>query len=245
MTAISSRLRGFVERAGRVVALTGAGMSAESGIPTFRGKDGFWENIPVADLASPEGFDRDPARVWRWYDGRRQQIAACRPNAGHRALAEYGERAAALTIVTQNVDDLHHAAGSRELLELHGNIFRVRCTRDGTMRDDRRVPLPEIPPRCGCGALLRPDIVWFGEALPERTFGEALAAARRAELFLVIGTSALVYPAAGLPQLASDHGAYLVEINLEPTPLSSLADEVLAGPAAVILPELLGTGRDG
>jgi NAD-dependent deacetylase len=238
--ASTARLRELVEGAPRVVALTGAGMSAESGVPTFRGVDGFWEKESVEELATPEGFARDPARVWRWYDERRQHIASCGPNAGHHALAEYERRRAGFTLVTQNIDDLHRAAGSSRLLELHGNIFRVRCTREGTIRDDRRVPLPATPPRCECGAMLRPDVVWFGEALPEEVMGNAFNAARQADLFLVIGTSALVYPAAGLPQIAREQGAYLVEINIEPTPLSAEADEVITGQAAGVLPGLLG-----
>ncbi len=240
MTASTARLRELILSAPHVVALTGAGMSAESGVPTFRGVDGFWEKESVEELATPEGFARDPARVWRWYDERRQHIASCNPNAGHHALAEYERRRGGFTLVTQNIDDLHRAAGSSRLLELHGNIFRVRCTREGTIRDDRRVPLPATPPRCGCGALLRPDVVWFGEALPEEVMGNAFSAARQADLFLVIGTSALVYPAAGLPQIARERGAYLVEINIEPTPLSAAADEVITGPAAGVLPGLLG-----
>ncbi len=240
MIASTARLRELVESAPRVVALTGAGMSAESGVPTFRGVDGFWEKESVEELATPEGFARDPARVWRWYDERRQHIASCGPNAGHRALAEYERRRAGFTLVTQNIDDLHRAAGSSRLLELHGNIFRVRCTREGTIRDDRRVPLPATPPRCECGAMLRPDVVWFGEALPEEVMGNAFNAARQADLFLVIGTSALVYPAAGLPQIAREQGAYLVEINIEPTPLSAESDEVITGQAAGVLPGLLG-----
>jgi NAD-dependent deacetylase len=232
----------MVARAERVVALTGAGISAESGISTFRGQDGLWEKERIEDVATPEGFRRDPRRVWAWYDTRRQQIAACSPNPGHLALARYESRHPGFTLVTQNVDGLHRAAGSRRVLALHGEIFRVRCVMDGTAREDRRVPLPEIPPRCGCGALLRPDVVWFGELLPEREMAEATEAARRADLFLVIGTSALVYPAASLPEIARGHGARLVEINVEPTPLSSLADEVIQGPAGVVLPDLLGTG---
>lgn len=240
--AVTARLREIVARAERAVALTGAGISAESGISTFRGQDGLWEQERLEDVATPEGFRRDPRRVWAWYDTRRQQIAACSPNAGHLALARYESLHPGFTLVTQNVDGLHRAAGSRRVLTLHGEIFRVRCVREGTAREDRRVPLPEIPPRCECGALLRPDVVWFGEMLPEREMAEATEAARRADLFLVIGTSALVYPAASLPEIARGHGARLVEINVEPTPLSSLADEVIQGPAGVVLPDLLGTG---
>jgi len=240
MTAISARLRDLVARAGRLVALTGAGISAESGVPTFRGQDGLWERERVEELATPEGFARDPRRVWAWYDARRVQIAACAPNAGHLALARYERTHPGFTLVTQNVDGLHGAAGSRRVLALHGDIFRVRCTREGTSREDRRAPLPEVPPRCACGALLRPDVVWFGEMLPGPDMDAAAAAARRAELFLSIGTSALVYPAAGLAEVARDGGAYLAEINIEPTPLSPLVHEVIQGPAARVLPDLLG-----
>jgi len=241
MASVSARLRDLVARGRNVVALTGAGISAESGVPTFRGKDGFWEKESIEDLASPRGFRRDPRRVWSWYDARRRQIAACSPNAGHRALAAYQAQHPGTTLVTQNVDALHRRAGSRPL-EIHGCLFRVRCPREGVTREDLRVPLPEIPPVCGCGATLRPDVVWFGELLPEKEMGEAMEAARRAELFLVIGTSSLVYPAASLPEIARGRGAYLAEINVEETPLSALADEVLTGPAAEVLPGLLGIG---
>jgi len=240
MPTFSKRLKELAERGRGIVVLTGAGMSAESGVPTFRGRDGFWEKESVEDLATPEGFARDPARVWRWYDDRRRQIAACIPNAGHRALAACTARHADVAVVTQNIDDLHGTAGSRRVIELHGNIFRVRCARDGTVTEDRRLPLPVIPPTCPCGALLRPDVVWFGEMLPERVMEEATTAAGAATLFLVIGTSAVVYPAAGLPAVAGDAGAWVVEINPEPTPLSDQMDEVLRGKAAEILPALLG-----
>ncbi|MFQ5876273.1 MAG: NAD-dependent deacetylase [Acidobacteriota bacterium] len=240
--AVTARLRELIARGRGVVALTGAGISAESGVPTFRGRDGFWEKERVEDLATPEGFARDPRKVWAWYEERRRRISTCAPNAGHLALARYAERRPDFTLVTQNIDGLHRAAGSPRVLALHGDIFRVRCVRDGTSRDERRVPLPEIPPHCPCGALLRPDVVWFGELLPRREIEEATQASHRAELFLVIGTSALVYPAASLPTIARLEGAYMVEINVEPTPLSSQADEVLLGPAATILPDLLGEG---
>ncbi|OLC54993.1 MAG: NAD-dependent protein deacylase [Acidobacteria bacterium 13_1_40CM_4_69_4] len=240
MAAVSARLRELVSRGRRVVALTGAGISAESGVPTFRGGAGFWEDGSVEDLATPAGFARDPRRVWTWYEARRIQISRCAPNAGHLALARYGKIHPELRLVTQNVDGLHLAAGSERVIALHGDLFRVRCTREGVSREDRRVPLPEIPPRCDCGALLRPDVVWFGELLPEGAVEEATEAARRSELFLSIGTSAVVYPAAALPEVAKRHGAYLVEINIEETPLSPLADEVILAPAAEALPGLLG-----
>jgi NAD-dependent deacetylase len=236
----TSRLCDLVARGERVAALTGAGISAESGVSTFRAAGGLWENERVEEVATPEGFRRDPERVWRWYDARRRQIASCRPNAGHRALAGYQARHPDFTLISQNVDGLHQAAGSRDPILLHGDIFRVRCVREGTARADRRVPLPDLPPRCGCGALLRPDVVWFGEFLPEEALERAAAAAGQAALFLVIGTSALVYPAASLPEIARRRGAYLVEINIEPTPLSPLAHEVIQGKAAEVLPVLLG-----
>lgn len=239
VTAITARLRELVARGRRVVALTGAGISAESGIPTFRGQGGFWEQESLEDLATLRGFERDPRRVWGWYDERRRRIAECAPNGGHRSLAAYGCLHPDFTLVTQNIDGLHRVAGSERVLALHGDIFRVRCVAEGATREDRRVPLPEIPPRCDCGALLRPDVVWFGEPLPEREMEAAAQASRLAALFLVIGTSGLVYPAASLPEIARRHGAYLVEINIEPTPLSSLADERIQGRATVVLPELL------
>ena len=243
-TAFTSRLRDLVARGENVVALTGAGISAESGIATFRGQDGLWENQRLEDVATPAGFRRDPRRVWEWYEGRRAQVLKARPNAGHVALARYEERHPGFVLVTQNIDGLHRAAGSRRVVCLHGDLFRVRCEREGTSREDRRVPLPEIPPRCACGGLLRPDVVWFGEMLPEREMSEAAGAARRATLFLVIGTSALVYPAASLPEIARRHGAYVVEINIEPTPLTPLVDEVVEGPAATVLPSLLGVDAE-
>jgi len=240
MLAISARLRDLVARGRRVVAFTGAGISAESGIPTFRSQDGFWENESLMALATPEGFARDPAKAWAWYDTRRRQISTCAPNAGHLALARYGAAHPDFRLITQNVDGLHQAAGSAGVIGLHGDIFSVRCTREGTAREDRRVPLPEIPPRCACGALLRPDVVWFGETLPEDAVRQAALAAGQAELFLSVGTSSVVYPAASLPEIARGSGACLVEINIEPTPLSPLADEVIRAPAAEILPDLLG-----
>ncbi len=240
MAAISARLRDLLARGRGVAALTGAGISAESGVPTFRSAGGFWENESLEDLATPQGFARDPRLVWAWYDERRRQIGRCVPNAGHLALARFGRAHPDFRLITQNVDGLHVAAGSRGVILLHGDLFRVRCTQEGTSREDRRVPLPEIPPRCACGALLRPDVVWFGEVLPEGAMREATEAARHAEVFLSIGTSALVYPAAALPDVAKGSGAYLVEINVETTPLSPLADEVILGPAAAVLPDLLG-----
>ncbi len=245
MAAITARLREMIARGQGIVALTGAGISAESGVPTFRGSGGFWENQRLEDLATLEGFTRDPRTVWAWYDDRRRQLASCSPNPGHQALARYGRLHPDFTLITQNIDGLHRAAGSPRIIDLHGDLFRVRCMEEGGSQEDRRVPLPEIPPRCDCGSLLRPDVVWFGEMLPEGAMRDAGAVSHAAELFLVIGTSALVYPAASLPEIAKSRGAYLVEINIESTPLTPHVDEVLQGPASAILPELLGTGGVG
>lgn len=221
---------------GPVVALTGAGISAESGVPTFRGEGGLWRNFRPEQLATPAAFCRDPALVWEWYDWRRGLIGSCAPNAAHETLAEMEAALPDFTLVTQNVDGLHQAAGSRNVLELHGNIWRVRCTGCGQVGDDRHVPLPEVPPPCECGALLRPDVVWFGEGLPRGVLEAAWEVAARCELMLVIGTSAVVQPAALLPLVAKERGARLVEVNLAETPVTPYADQVLRGPAAVELP---------
>ncbi len=225
------------EPQGPVTVLTGAGISAESGIPTFRGEGGLWRNFRPEQLATPAAFRRDPALVWEWYDWRRGLIGACAPNAAHEALAEMEAALSDFTLITQNVDGLHQAAGSRNVLELHGSIWRVRCTGCGKIAEDRRVPLPEIPPRCPeCGGLLRPDVVWFGESLPQEVLEAAWAAAARCRLMLVIGTSAVVQPAGSLPLVALENGARIVEINPAETPLSARAHEVLRGPAAELLP---------
>ncbi len=221
-----------------VVALTGAGVSAESGVPTFRGKDGLWRQYRAEDLATPAAFMRDPRLVWEWYDWRRGLIAACKPNPAHLTLAEM-ERTLGpdrFFLITQNVDGLHRLAGNRHLVEIHGDIWRMRCVRCGYETEDRTVPLPEIPPKCPhCGALMRPGVVWFGE-MPVG-MDRAFSAARMADIFLVIGTSGVVYPAAELPAIAHRAGARVVEFNVERTPISDYADEVILGPVGKTLPE--------
>jgi NAD-dependent deacetylase len=221
----------------RVVALTGAGVSTESGVPTFRGPGGLWRDYRPEDLASPEAFARDPVRVWEWYAWRRECIARATPNPAHRALAAMEEALPDFLLITQNVDGLHSQAGSRRVIELHGSLWRMRCVREGRVWEDRRVPLPELPPRCpACGALARPDVVWFGEPLPEAAWTQAFRAAAEAEIFLIIGTSGLVEPAASLPRWAHAHGARLIEFNIEDTVLTPLADEVWRGPVGETLP---------
>jgi NAD-dependent deacetylase len=225
----------------RVLALTGAGVSAESGVPTFRGAEGLWRRFRPEDLATPEAFARDPNLVWEWYASRRERLAPLRPNAAHEALVALEARVPRFLLATQNVDGLHAAAGSRAMVELHGNIWRLRCMASCCEpREDRRVPLPEMPPRCSCGALLRPDVVWFGESLDEKAVERALQAAESAEVVLVIGTSSLVYPAAALPQVARAHGAFVIEVNPQETPLTPSVDVSLRGKASEVVPALLG-----
>ncbi len=234
--------RRWLRDAKRVAVLTGAGISAESGIPTFRGAGGLWRQFRPEDLATPEAFRRDPKLVWEWYDWRRRMIARAEPNPAHHALVALQKRAPEFALITQNVDGLHDRAGSGRVLELHGDIWTVRCTAcERAVRDDR-VPLPDLPPRCECGTMLRPGVVWFGEPLPAGVWREAEKAATLAEVFLVVGTSAIVYPAAGLVSLAKSCGARVIEVNLDETPFSSAVDVSLRGPAGQILPALLASG---
>jgi NAD-dependent deacetylase len=217
--------------------LTGAGVSAESGVPTFRGEEGLWRTHRPQDLATPEAFRRDPELVWEWYDWRRQRIAPCKPNPAHLTLTEMEAELPEFTLVTQNVDGLHQAAGSQRVLELHGSIWRVRCTACDWIGENYDVPLSQIPPRCpSCDGPLRPDVVWFGESLPQDVLAVAWEAASRCRSMLVIGTSAVVHPAAALPEIARRNGARLIESNISPTPLTPMADEVLRGPAGDELP---------
>jgi NAD-dependent deacetylase len=231
----------YLARSRRVTVLTGAGVSAESGVATFRGASGLWEGHRIADVATPEGFQRDPTLVWRFYNQRRVNLASVQPNAGHYALASLEQRLAEgnFALVTQNVDGLHRAAGSCRVLELHGNLRRVRCTGCGTLEDRNLEPLGELPHCPACSGLLRPDVVWFGEILPQDIWIAAEEAAKRCDCFLVVGTSAVVYPAAGLIMLAKDHGARVIEVNLQQTDASAIVDAGLYGPSGQILPKLV------
>jgi NAD-dependent deacetylase len=224
-----------------IAAITGAGISAESGLATFRdAQTGLWARFDPRELATPSAFARNPKLVWDWYAWRREHVAAARPNAGHLALAELERRVPEFALVTQNVDGLHQRAGSRNTIELHGNITRVKCSREGALVD-RWEELRDAVPRCtNCGALLRPDVVWFEEMLPEQALAAAADPVRRCNVLLVVGTSAEVYPAAALPALARRSGAIIVEINPNATPLSATANYVLRGAAGVVLPALLG-----
>lgn len=233
-------IRDWIRKARRIAVLTGAGISAESGIPTFRGAGGLWRNFRPEELATLEAFSRDPRTVWEWYDWRRQIVAKAEPNSGHHALVRLESQVPDFTLITQNVDGLHERAGSRNVLRLHGSIWNVRCTACRHETDNRSVPLPELPPACpDCGALLRPGVVWFGEGLPARVWDNAEKAARNADLLLVVGTSAVVYPAASLVPLAAGGGAKVVEINPGETPISASVSSSVRGASGEILPQLI------
>lgn len=224
----------------KLVALTGAGVSQESGLRTFRdAQTGLWAQYKPTELASPEAFRRDPKLVWDWYAWRREAVKGVRPNPGHYALVEMEKRLPAFTLITQNVDNLHRFAGSRNVLELHGNIQRVRCAECYTFAETWDDDTDSVPTCRECGGLLRPDVVWFGEALPRDQLEAAVIAARSCEIFFSIGTSGIVQPAASLAFAAHHRGAALVEINAEPTPLTPKADYVLQGKSGEILPRLV------
>ncbi len=271
LEALAARIRA----AGRITILTGAGVSAASGVPTFRGPGGLWRNVRPEDLATPEAFERDPRLAWEWYDWRRQRIASCQPNVAHQVIARWSagppeglphvpeggshvpEGGPRARVVTQNVDDLHLRAGTQGLVRLHGSIWEMRCggedagpknrTRSmarsscasgGAAWRDERAPLPELPPRCGsCGGPARPAVVWFGELLAPDVITAAIQACQ-CDVFLTVGTSAVVHPAAGLVHEAARQGAFTVEINAEPTPVSSAVDLAIQGAAEDILPRL-------
>jgi NAD-dependent deacetylase len=216
--------------------LTGAGISAESGVPTFRGAGGLWKNFRPEDLATPQAFFRDPVTVWEWYLWRREVLAKVQPNAGHLALVKLEERTPHFTLITQNVDGLHDRAGSQRILKVHGDVWINRCQQCSR----ECVTLPDTrPPRCECGGLLRPGVVWFGETLPQDVWREAELAAGQAEVMLVVGTSAQVYPAAGLVPFAQRNGAAVIEVNIEATPFSNSIDISLRGASGEILPQIV------
>jgi NAD-dependent deacetylase len=225
----------------RVVVITGAGISAESGIPTFRGEDGLWRKHRVEELATPYAFQTNPKLVWEWYDWRRGIIANAIPSPGHTAIAEMEQIIPHFSLITQNVDGLHRRAGTTKIIEIHGNLWQLRCVREGTLKEDYSVPLPEIPPKCECGALLRPHVVWFGESLDNEDVSRSYRLLQDCTLLVVVGTSAVVQPVASFPLMAKRQGAFVVEVNTNPTPLSSLADESIIGKAGEVLPALLNT----
>jgi NAD-dependent deacetylase len=236
----NSELRDALHSAHHVVALTGAGISAESGVPTFRDvMTGLWAQYNPQDLATPEAFAHNPQLVWEWYNWRRKLVSGVEPNAGHRALVELERHVPRFTLITQNVDGLHQRAGSLNVVELHGNIMRTKCFQEGTLIEQWE-ETSEVPPHCpNCGGPLRPDVVWFGEALPEQAFTEAAMASLSCDVLLSIGTSGLVEPAASLPLVALRRRARVVLVNPEETPLLSEDVDFLRGPAGSVLPALV------
>lgn len=231
--------RQLIARSQAMVALTGAGISAESGVPTFRGKEGLWKNYSPEELATPQAFARNPLLVWEWYQWRRGLIAKVKVNAGHLALAQLERMVPDFTLVTQNVDGLHGLAGSKQVLEIHGSIWKTLCAGCGETRENRELEL-ELPPRCSrCDSLLRPAVVWFGESLDQEIMALATAAISRCDLMIVVGTSGVVQPVASFPFIARDKGAAIIEVNLERTPVSSISNLVLLGKAAQLLPRLV------
>jgi NAD-dependent deacetylase len=233
------RVRDWLAAAARVTVLTGAGISAESGVPTFRGKNGLWQGFRATDLATPEAFARDPKLVWRFYNWRRELLAPLNPNPAHEALVRLEGKVPQFNLLTQNIDDLHRKAGSRNIVELHGNIWLVRCTRCLRVTRNEEVPLPELPACAECGDLLRPHVVWFGEALDPADLERAVDVSRSCQVMLVIGTSAVVQPAASLALVARERGARVVEVNLGATPYTHLLDAALHGKAGTLVPQLV------
>lgn len=222
-----------------LLVITGAGISAESGIPTFRGNDGLWQNYRAEELATPWAFERDPITVWKWYDWRRDIIGKAEPNPGHLAIKEFEEIFEGFFLITQNVDGLHGRTGIKNMIEIHGNLWRVRCERDGRTSMLMDVPLKQIPPKCTCGSILRPDVVWFGESMPTEAIQRSYNVMSLCDTLLVVGTSGVVYPVATFPQTVKENGGFVIEVNMEPTPISSIADISLFGKSGDILPEIV------
>ncbi len=237
--AAIKKVRTTLQRAKSVAVLTGAGISADSGVPTFRGAEGLWKQYRAEELASPDAFERDPKLVWEWYSWRRELIATKVPNLAHEALVTMAAQFSPFTLITQNVDGLHRKAGSEDVVEMHGNIWRVRCTGCSTVTENRDLPIA-YPPECeACGELLRPHIVWFGESLDPQIMDQCMQALQSCDVLLVIGTSGVVQPAASFAMMAKQAGAYTVEINLDPTPSSGTMDMVVNDKAKDVVPLLV------
>lgn len=233
------KVRAKLKSAKSVAVLTGAGISADSGVPTFRGAEGLWRQYRAEELASPDAFARDPKLVWEWYSWRRELIAKKAPNPAHEALVEMAKQFVSFVLITQNVDGLHREAGSEDIVEMHGNIWKVRCTQCFKVTDNSDLPIV-FPPECiSCGGLLRPHIVWFGESLDPQVMGQCMQTLQSCDVLLVIGTSGVVQPAASFAMMAKQAGAYTVEINLDPTPSSGTMDIVINGKAKDVVPLLV------
>lgn len=222
----------------KIVFFTGAGISAESGIPTFRGEDGIWNKLSPEELANFNAFMRNPKMVWEWYQYRRKIIHNSKPNAGHLAMVEFEKYFPEVTVITQNVDNLHRRAGSRTVYELHGNIEKNYCIKC-KKRYDEDLDFDDGIPKCECGGLIRPDVVWFGEYLPVDQLRKSEQATISSDIFFVVGTSAVVYPAAGLVYTARQYGSFIVEVNTESTEVSKICDVTFQGKAGEVLPKIL------
>ncbi len=228
-----------------ITVLTGAGISAESGIPTFRGEDGLWRNFRPEDIATPQAFLNDPKLVWDWYEWRRKIIKEAKPNAGHFALVELQKQLSNFTLITQNIDGLHQIAGSTSIIELHGNLWQVRCTKCGFIEQNYEVPLRELPPNCRqCKSIARPNVVWFGEIIPMSIIDKCLIAIESCQVMLIIGTSGVVEPAASMGLIAKQTGKTVIEINLDVTPSSGLYDISIRGKSGEILPLICQINKD-
>jgi len=229
----------ILDKASSITVLTGAGISAESGIPTFRGEGGLWRNFRSEDLATPEAFRRNPKLVWEWYEWRRGIVKEAKPNHGHYAIARLENQKPKFTLITQNIDGLHQLAGSRKIIEMHGNLWQIKCIRCGFVEQNHDVPLDELPPRCkSCGAIGRPNIVWFGEMIPMQIIDKALIAIEECDVMLIVGTSGVVEPAASMGLLAKQTGKTVIELNIEPTFNSPFYDLTILGKSGEILPLL-------
>lgn len=217
-------LKDRLKKCKSLVVFTGAGISKESGIPTFRDADGLWKNFKIEELATPEAFNSDPVKVWSWYLWRKEKIGECQPNSCHFLISKWEKFFEKFWLITQNIDGLHRKAGNEKILELHGNIWYTRCTKCFEIKEDLSLNYPSLPPKCHCGGILRPHIVWFGEALDSKILEKSIIESENCNVFISIGTSNLVYPAASLPYNALKNNAYVVEVNPQPTPLSLQAN---------------------
>ena len=235
---VSDRLKSLLTKGTRVVVLTGAGISAESGVPTFRGEEGLWKKFRPEELATFDAFMANPELVWEWYEYRRKIVEEIKPNPGHLALVDFQNHFDQFDLITQNVDGLHHQAGSRNVVELHGNIRKNKCIQCGKKYESLEGTIEGTPPECPCGGKIRPDVVWFGEMLPQDAIRHAFEVSERCDLFFSVGTSAVVHPAASLPSIAKRSGAFVAEVNVSPTEISHLVDETLLGKSGEILPTL-------
>lgn len=231
--------KAIIDNASSITVLTGAGISAESGIPTFRGEDGLWRKFRSEELATQEAFQRDPKLVWEWYDWRRGLVKEAMPNPGHYALVNLENEKTNFTLVTQNIDGLHQLTGNRNIIEMHGNLWQIRCTSCGVVEENHDVPLKEIHPKCkNCDALGRPNVVWFGEMIPMSIIDNILIAIDKCQVMLIVGTSGIVEPAASMGLVAKHTGKTVIEVNLETTPNSSHYDISILGKSGEILPML-------